>query len=263
MFNTQTGFVRSLLELGEQKKRVVPIVVLFFMAVSSFASDGNGHSVWVKHGTIPPPVIEEEEAVFRNRGVDVQLGGGLMRVLAKIRTDWPETAGVNARLANLPGVLLLELGPAMAEVVHRVLPPEGASGDFHTGYRDFDRLNQTVGLRIVQTFSSIESTIFIAFDRGIDLAWATMAYAALEEVSSAAPNANLLQGSDIYAHWAQDQWHVVFRKAWGDCPSGCLFTEDHFFLGQHGSVVRIDPTLAYEIPGFHRMIGKREWTSGG
>ena len=37
-----------------------------------------------------------------------------------------------------------------------------------------------------------------------------------------------IDGSDIAMHKTSGNWHVVMRKAWGDCPSGCIHEETHF-----------------------------------
>ena len=45
-------------------------------------------------------------------------------------------------------------------------------------------------------------------------------------------------GSDIEAAWVDGAWYLVFREAWGDCPSGCLYWALHYFIEREGEVER-------------------------
>ena len=45
-------------------------------------------------------------------------------------------------------------------------------------------------------------------------------------------------GSDIEAAWVDSAWYLVFREAWGDCPSGCLYWALHYFIECEGEVER-------------------------
>ena len=234
-------------------------VALFSIALTLNASCEDWPPVVVVHESIPSPVMDDEEQNLRHRDIDIDMGSGLMPMLSKIRTDWPGTTEITARMDHQPGVLLLKLEPSLATAVSRSLPREGTSGLFHTGYREFDALNRSFGLQRVQSFVIFPSSFHIEFDPNIDIASVAQAYASLEGVSSASLNTNLVSGPDLHAHWGLGGWHVVFRNAWGDCPAGCLYAEYSYFRENRveKSVVRMGPDLAREIPEFRSIHRER------
>ena len=85
-----------------------------------------------------------------------------------------------------PGALILELEPALFEVLSSALAAPGASAPFCTGEEDFDALNAAVGLMAVQPFL-FASTVVLRFDPHRNVLAAARAYASLEGVRDAAP----------------------------------------------------------------------------
>ncbi len=63
------------------------------------------------------------------------------------------------------------------------------------------------------------------------------------------PDAQMGDGPGIQALHADGDWFLVFRDAWGDCPSGCLFSELHFFVADENRIARIDSEDAPRVGG--------------
>ena len=222
---------------------------------------GDGDGLVVAHGS--PPRFDsgayDEKSRLRDRGVDVEAGGGLMPLLATIRADWPELRGITARMDHQPGVLLLMLERSLAELVLRSLAKEGTSGRFLTGVDAFDRLNAEIGLRGVQSSRFMPEYFVFWFDPDADEIRAAQKYEALQGVSGASIDGMVGDSSDIDALWDGERWHIVFRKAWGDCPAGCIYSELSFFTGDSGGVAAVDPILASGMPGFREIVHRRGW----
>ena len=81
----------------------------------------------------------------------------------------------------------------------------------------------------------------IGFDPREHVYFAGASYEKIEGVIYARPEPMLGGGSDIEVLWSEGKWYAVFRRAWGDCPSGCIFSELSFFVEHKGDVKRIDP----------------------
>ena len=169
----------------------------------------------------------------------VGLVAELERVLGAVRVALPEKEEVTVRAPWEPGALILELEPALFEVLSSALAAPGASAPFCTGEEDFDALNAAVGLMAVQPFL-FASTVVLRFDPHRNVLAAARAYASLEGVRDAAPNFALGDGPDIDARWIDGTWYLEFRRAWGDCPSGCIFSELHTITERDGVVRRIE-----------------------
>jgi hypothetical protein len=184
----------------------------------------------------------------------------IARVLGLIRAVSPEMVEVSARLKWEPGTLILGLEPSLFEAVSVGLPEEGISGPFCTGHPEFDALNAAVGLRGVEILPFVYApAIVIRFHPREHVHSATISYHGIEGIIYAQPEFILGDGSDIEVLWSDGKWYAVFRRAWGDCPSGCIFSELHFFVEHEGEVKRIDPEHVAEIEGFARILAERGW----
>ena len=199
---------------------------------------------------------------FYRRFAGIYLTQELERLLANIRSQWPDMVEVRVRGRWNPGTLVLQLEPFLLETVLRNLPEEGASAPLCTGHAAFDALNQTVNVRGVMTYPGINA-ILIAFDRRNDILFTALKYEAIEGVKSARPDAVLGDGSGIQAQWSNDKWYVVFRKAWGDCPAGCIHSELHYFIEHGVNVERLYHEDAEAIPEFAEVLAAHGWRQRG
>ena len=215
------------------------------------------------------PVILARRVIIRS---DNETGSGIPdfpgysliddieRVLGLIRVVSPEMAEVNARPKWEPGTLILGLEPSLFEAVSVGLPEEGVSGPLCTGHPEFDALNAAVGLRGVEILPfEYALAIVIRFHPREHVYSAAISYHGIKGIIYAQPEFMLGDGSDIEVLWSDGKWYAVFRRAWGDCPSGCIFSELHFFVEHEGDIERIDPERAEQIGEFAQLLAERGW----
>ena len=199
---------------------------------------------------------EEEGAALPPTGG--RLGAELARALAAVRAASPKMAEVRARSPFEPGTLIVALEPALFDAVSNALPAPGERAALCTGHAGFDRLNAALDLRAVMPFDFI-SAILVRFDPLRDVERAALSYAGIEGVTHVEPNFALGDGPDIEVAWVDGTWYLVFREAWGDCPSGCLYSALHYFIEREGEVERVAHKRAAEIATFARLVGERRW----
>ncbi len=132
------------------------VVSTLFKPTASAADPCDGNAPVVKHGYLEPTeedggiilthnVVDflrrfDDEArrdAFYRRFAEIDLTQELERLLANIRTHWPEMIEVRARGRWNPGTLILQLEPSLLEAVVSSLPEEEASPPLYTGYAAF------------------------------------------------------------------------------------------------------------------------------
>ncbi len=258
--------------------RISIIAVLWMLVTACFAGSPVSPSA-----VIPPdacgdnaPVVtrgvlertsETDPVILARRVLEIpdfpgySLIDDIVRVLEVIRSTWPEMAEVNARPRWEPGTLILGLEPSLFKAVSLGLPEEGGgSAPFCTGHPEFDALNVAVGLRGVEILPfEYTRVIVIRFDPREHIYSAGASYGKIEGVIYAEPEFVLRDGSDIEMLWSGGKWYSVFRRAWGDCPSCCIFSELYFFIEHGGKVERIGPQRAAEIEEFAGVLAQRGW----
>ena len=257
--------------------RISIIAVLWMLVTACFAGSPVSPSAVVSPDACgdKAPVVtrgtleltsEADPVILARRILEIpdSSGDGLIeeieRVLGMIRSRWPEMAEVNARPIWVPGRLILSLEPSLFEAVSVSLPEEGASAPFCTGQPEFDALNAAVGLHAVEVLPfEYTRVIVIGFDPHEHVYSAGASYEKIEGVIYARPEPLLGGGSDIEMLWSGGKWYAVFRRAWGDCPSGCIFSELHFFIEHEGEVERVDPERAARIEEFAEILAERNW----
>lgn len=187
-----------------------------------------------------------------------ELAGELAPVLSRIRDAYPAVADIAARADYAFGELLLGLEPPLFEAVMSLLEDQSEPVVLRTGNAAFDTLNERLGLTAVDVFSSFETVIFY-FNEHVNVPAAAAAYAALQEIEYAEPNAHLGDGPDIDAVKSAGRWYVVARRAWGDCPAGCIDQELFFFIADDAEVDQVDPAQAMSIAEFRQLVTNRGW----
>ena len=214
----------------------------------------------VAHGVLERTRDADPLILARRNFLGHSMINEIARVLAVIRSAWPEMAEVNARPIWEPGRLILRLEPPLFEALSAALPEKGASAPLCTGHPEFDALNAAVGLRGVEILPfEYTRVIVIRFDTREHVYSAGASYEKIEGVIYARPESMLGSGSDIEVLRTDGKWYVVFRRAWGDCPSGCIFSELNFFVEHKGDVKRIDPERAAKIEEFAQILAERGW----
>lgn len=180
-------------------------------------------------------------------------------ILQRIRTAWPGMAAITARPLWEPGTLILELGPALSGATAEALAGPGLRAPFCTGHVKFDALNRSVGLRAVTAFPHLPDLYRVHFDPNRDVPDVAAQYTALEGVVVAMPDAFVGDGPGIQALRSGSAWFLVFREAWGDCPSGCLFSELYFYGADESRIARIDRRNAMRMDEFSDILSARGW----
>lgn len=178
------------------------------------------------------------------------------QVLTRIRSRYPETAEVAARSRYRPAALLLTVEGDLLDAIAKRW--DGASEARLTGVAEFDELNARLGLHALESMPLIASVI-MHFSARANLHAARQAYLAVDGVVGAELDAYLGDGPDIAVTKASGRWFVMMRKAWGDCPSGCLHSETSFFVVDHKQVERVDRQRAEGMAGFRSAVPPGDW----
>lgn len=180
------------------------------------------------------------------------------RVLALIRRSHPAMADVSVREDARPATLLLALEGGLRDTVADIWGDGDLSAVPRTGHTAFDALNETLRLRAVRSYAAL-GAVALHLDERANIAAAIGAYEAIDGVAYAEADEALGDGSDIEAAMAGGTWHVVFRKAWGDCPSGCIEQALSFFTVEEDRVERIDSARARQTEAFAGLLSARGW----
>ena len=179
-------------------------------------------------------------------------------VLKRLRDAYPEVAEISARAAHLPGVLLLGVKPDLMDTVSRLLRGKSGPVKLRTGDAAFDALNAKLGLRAVRLFRRT-GVLLMRLSERANVQAARRAYLKIAGVEYAEADGHLGDGSDIEASKTESVWHIVVRKAWGDCPSGCIYKKMFFFIVRDEKNERIEPARARDMPEFRKILETRKW----
>lgn len=180
-------------------------------------------------------------------------------ILSRIQNKYPKLPELSAREVYASGELIIKLKPELFEIIARILG-EGTNEPMtlHTGYVEFDALNVQLGLSAIKLFSTFQTAIFY-FSNSVDVPWASVRYSLLESVDYAQPNHTIGDGSDIELQKSQGVWYVVFRHAWGDCPSGCIHKKFYFYEVNDAKVAWIELNQAKNRSEFVKLLERRGW----
>ena len=165
-------------------------------------------------------------------------------VLRLVRHMFPVAREIKVRTRHAPGQVLVHFETGLWEAVASAAQ-DGKDGriTLNTSHPEFDALSSDLGLSAIDLYPLFESALLCFHDR-LDAEEAAAAYSLLPGVIAAEPNSMLVDGPDIHAFRAGDRWIVVAEDAHGDCPSGCIFRELHFFAVSNGTAERLEPKEA-------------------
>ena len=180
-------------------------------------------------------------------------------VLSRLREEFPGMANIVARESSeTPRRVILELEPDLLDAVDRALGNAATPVPLRTGNVDFNCLNARLGLRGVNVFRRVGAAV-LSFEHRIDFKEAMTRYSKIEGVGYVESDAFVGDGPDVGMRRSTKDWFVVFRDASGDCPSGCLYEELHFFVVEGDEVERVNPARASEISAFPEIAAERGW----
>ena len=227
--------------------------------------------VVVRPGAWAPPTLSEADILAdrllqrQNDRLRVdaaqrrELAAEILAVLSRIRFAYPAVADITARPTYAIGELMLALGPQLFENVYSLLEDGGDRIVLRTGQADFDSLNARLGLSVVVQIFQFSRTVIFYFNEYLNVSAAARAYAAIEGVQYAEPNGYVGDGSDIDAVKSDGRWYVVARRAWGDCPAGCINEVFDFFIVDGDSVERVERSQAMVRAEFRDLLRNRGW----
>lgn len=182
-----------------------------------------------------------------------ELAQEIERVLSRIRDTYPVMKDVTVRERFDPWSLILGLEPDLYGKVSRAASRLSVEPvPFHTGHEPFDTLNTESGLAAMELFSFMSSAVF-HFNKPIHPFISSLEYSSVEGVEYAEPNSQLGDGPDVEVSRSQGTWYAVFRRAWGDCPAGCIESELFFFIVEEDEVERIESVQAMDMPMFAEL----------
>ena len=249
---------------------VVLVLVGCGVSPSFEAASSHGHAPLVVYADDwEPPVVNTEANILTRRilqgsGADFrldtpqsrELACEIERILSRIRDTHPVIKDVTARDSFDPWSLILHMEQDLYRKISRAVPPVSLfNGPFplRTGHEQFDTLNMRYGLAAIKLFPHFSIAVF-RFNQPIEPFLSIIAYSFIEGVEGVELNALLGDGPDIAASKSQGIWYVIFRKAWGDCPSGCIFKELYFFTVEDDEVERIESEEAMDMPRFAELV---------
>ena len=170
-------------------------------------------------------------------------------VLRLVRHTFPVAREIRVRPRHAPGQVLVHFETGLWEAVASAAQDvEDGRIKLNTSHPEFDTLSSDLGLSAIDLYPRFESALLCFHDR-LDADEAAAAYSLLPGVIAAEPNSMLVDGPDIHALRAGDRWIVVAEDAHGDCPSGCIFREFHFFAVSNGTAERLEPEEADRLLG--------------
>lgn len=193
------------------------------------------------------------DAVHRDR-----LTREIGEVLMRIRSAYPDIKEISARPLHVPGMLHLGLEAALLMAVSDLVRDGESDISSKTGIEVFDELNTMLGLTGIRLFRHAGIAV-MEYGALVNIEAACRAYREIPGVRYAEPEILLGDGSDIEMVKNQGTWYVIVRKAWGDCPSGCIYEQLHFFTVENGEVDRIETAQAVHKPNFAALLEARGW----
>ena len=247
--------------------------VLTFSCVSLFGTvivlaDGTsaGSNQLLHENTASTDAVVLSNRITRRESSDLALDAArrdrltheIGEVLMRIRSVHPDIREISARPMYKSGMLHLGLESDLLMAVSDLVQDENRDVLSKTGIEVFDELNTMLGLTGIRLFHHAGSAM-MQYDTLVNIDTACQAYREIPGVRYAEPEIFLGDGSDIEMSKDQGAWYVIARKAWGDCPSGCLHEELHFFTVANGAVNRVETFRAMQTPGFVTLVEARGW----
>ncbi len=240
--------------------------VLPWPGLPGYKAEAASTGVWENSPPTEADILADR--IMRRRSddllLDVEQRGELIaeieQILLQIRDAYPAMMEVGVRETHRPRTLLIGLKPDLFEAVAGPANDREGSAVPRTGHVQFDTLNASLGLQAVELFPLLPGGLVILhFGEHLNIDAAIRAYTAIEGVEYAEPDTFLGDGSDIDAYKSRGTWHVVVRKAWGDCPSGCLYQEIFFFMVEGSEVDQLEGAQAMHMATFAELVATRGW----
>lgn len=181
------------------------------------------------------------------------LAARIQRVLERVRQAYPnQTEAVAAQQDYLLGRLILKLHPEFFQSVVGSVELWEKHALISSPDLKFNDLCFELGLRSIEVLGS--NTLLARFSELANLEYARLRFNEIPGVEFAEPDAFLMDGSDVLLSETEGKWFAIVKKAWGDCQSGCLYKEHHFFVIDDNSVELIEPEQAGAMSEFSILV---------
>ena len=241
--------------------------VSFLMAAHLTLADSNAPLVKILSQNESVPEISRSEveiltgrmmadlsAEHADESARIQLSQEIERALSFVRRQCPEIAEVTAVDYYAPGLITLEFDSQFTDVVADLVNENTGMIHLSTGNKRFDELNVQMGLHAVRHLS-LFNNFFFYVDRDIHPIIAARRYLEVEEVVLAEANAYLGDSSDLRLTKSNGTWYMFVRKAWGDCPSGCINQAVSYFTFDGNNVTLVPEDVALKSGQFAKLAG--------
>ena len=239
--------------------------------VNSQAPDDAPAPVVVRPDAWEPPMLteaavladrllrRENDSLLINAADRRELADEIAPALSRIRDAYPEVADVTVQTPYAFGQLFLTLETGLFEAVVSLLEGQTGPVELRTGHAEFDALNERLGLSVVIDVFPRFGVFTFYFDEYLNVPAAAATYEAMEGIEFAESNAQVGDGPDIDMAKSEGRWYVVVRRAWGDCPSGCINEELHFFIVDGAAVEQVDRAQAMGRAKFRELVMNQGW----
>ncbi len=184
-----------------------------------------------------------------------QLSTEIQFVLELVRESNPSIADVSVTEAYSPGAVIVTPQPGFLKRVQSMVGGEAESVPFSSGSRRFDQFNTKFGLYAVNIYPQL-NVMILYYDPGINPQFFSFLLASRfsDQIKSAEPDYFLGDRSKIKISKSGENWYVLVRRAWGDCPSGCINQELNFFMVTENLVKSVPFEEAQTLAEFVKLV---------
>ena len=236
--------------------RILQLFCLLFIAVLSIvqvvSANGEIPRVRILDENLEIPSRSESEILASQmlirQGADgfshpdqlQQLSAEIQHILQLVRESKPPITDVSVVEAYSPGVVIVMPQPDFLKHVQSIVATGAESIPFLTGNQQFDQFNTKFGLYAVKIYSNLE-LMLLYYDPAVNPQHVSdlLTFRFNEHVKFAEPEFFLGDRPTIKVSKSGETWYVLVRRAWGDCPSGCIHQEFHFFTIKENHVKSI------------------------
>lgn len=215
---------------------LVLLLCPFLSCSKSTRNEGSGGDVEVPIDFAPKENEEAEFAALCLSGDMVAPDGlydQILNDLAVIRTTFGDTFEAVVRVKFRPpwiaGCLIIGLDDTTAQQV--------VGGEYHA----WDRFNERYQVtRIRTSLTPAFGAAVLYFQGRLHPYRLGDVYGCLPGVTFTEPNHVIGDSPNIYLNQTGHAITYLFRDAWGDCPSGCIYSEYWYFLVEEGQPTFLD-----------------------
>ena len=178
--------------------------------------------------TIQPPVSEEAQLIALSISGEIQppqaLSHDIEAHLTQIRAQYGNIDAVINSLSYRPPWVPGRIIIGVDTTTNRMIKEDS--------YRAWDALNLKYQISEIKTtsFDTPNPWVVLSFDGILHPRHLATLYADLSGVKYAEPDGYAGDSPNIYPRSTPSGLTYLFRDAWGDCPSGCIYNKYWYFI---------------------------------